>query len=75
MTEKDIDVSFDQTVVDKIVSEGFDNQFGARPMRRFIQDNIEDQIAQKILRDEIKRGDKILVSVDPNNKISFTTVN
>ena len=73
ITEKDITVNFDQSIIDKICTEGFDQQFGARPLKRFIQDNIEDQIAQKILKDEIKRGDKILVSVDQANQVIFTT--
>jgi len=40
------------------VAEGFDKDFGARPLRRFIQDKIEDLIAQEMLKDIIKRGDK-----------------
>ena len=70
--EKDITINFDQSVINKIAKEGFDEQFGARPLRRFIQDNIEDLIAQKLLTGEIKRGDKIQASVDQNNQIIFT---
>src|ERR1035437_199603 len=69
LTTKDITVYFDETIIAKIVSEGFDKDFGARPLRRFIQDKIEDTIAQQILKDEIKRGDKIQVSVDPQGQI------
>jgi ATP-dependent Clp protease ATP-binding subunit ClpC len=69
LTAKDITVYFDETIIAKIVSEGFDKDFGARPLRRFIQDKIEDTIAQQILKDEIKRGDKIQVSVDPQGQI------
>ncbi len=69
LKEKDIIVSFDEKVIAKIALEGFDRDFGARPLRRFIQDNIEDLIAQKMLKDEIKRGDKIIVSVDSINNI------
>jgi ATP-dependent Clp protease ATP-binding subunit ClpC len=69
LTAKDIAVYFDDKIIAKIVNEGFDKDFGARPLRRFIQDKIEDTIAQEILRDEIKRGDKIQVSVDSTNNI------
>ena len=72
MEEKDIYLSFDNLIINKIGKEGFDEQFGARPLRRYIQDNLEDLLAQKLLKDEIKRGDKILVSVDQNNQINFT---
>lgn len=71
MKEKDIEVSFDPKAIDKIIKEGFDEQFGARPLRRYIQDNIEDLIAQKILKEEIKRGDKIIVSVNETGQIAI----
>jgi ATP-dependent Clp protease ATP-binding subunit ClpC len=69
LSQKDIKVVFDDRIVTKIANEGFDKDFGARPLRRFIQDNIEDLIAQKILKSEIKRGDSLSVSVDTANNI------
>jgi ATP-dependent Clp protease ATP-binding subunit ClpC len=71
LTAKDIAVYFDEKIITKIVAEGFDKDFGARPLRRFIQDKIEDIIAQEILKDEIKRGDKIQVSVDTAGDITI----
>lgn len=71
MKEKDIEVTFDKKVIEKIIKEGFDEEFGARPLRRYLQDNIEDLIAQKILKEEIKRGDKITISVDQNGNITI----
>jgi ATP-dependent Clp protease ATP-binding subunit ClpB len=71
---KDIAVYFDEKIITKIVSEGFDKDFGARPLRRFIQDKIEDLIAQQILKDEIKRGDKIQISVDTSGNIILSNV-
>jgi ATP-dependent Clp protease ATP-binding subunit ClpC len=71
LAAKDITVYFDEAIIAKIASEGFDKDFGARPLRRFIQDKIEDLIAQQILRDEIRRGDKIQVSVDASGNISI----
>lgn len=72
LEEKDIIVNFDEKIIEKIAQEGFDQEFGARPLKRFIQDNIEDLIAQKMLKDEIKRGDRINISVDPSNKLQLT---
>lgn len=69
LEKQDITVTFDQSVVQKVVKEGFDAQFGARPLRRFIQNNIEDVLAQKILSDEIKRGEKVQLSVDTQGNI------
>lgn len=71
LLEQDITVTFDEKAVAKIAKEGFDPQFGARPIRRFIQDNIEDMLSQKMLRDEIRRGNRVLVSVDASNFIQL----
>jgi len=75
LLEKDINIIFDEKVISKVAKEGFDEQFGARPLRRFIQNNIEDLIAQKILKDEIKRGNKINVSVNSSNMLQFSINN
>jgi len=69
LKEKDIAIVFDENILAKIAKEGFDKEFGARPLNRFIQDNIEDLIAQKMLKDEIVRGDKITISVDTVGQI------
>lgn len=71
LLEQDITVTFDEKAVAKIAKEGFDPQFGARPIRRFIQDNIEDVLSKKLLQDEIKKGNRILVSVDTSNQIQL----
>lgn len=71
LLEQDITISFNDSLIAKVAKEGFDKQFGARPLRRFIQDNIEDFLAQKILKDEIKRGDKVLLAVDEENNITL----
>jgi ATP-dependent Clp protease ATP-binding subunit ClpC len=74
LAAKDIIVYFDEKIIAKIVNEGFDKDFGARPLRRFIQDGIEDILAQQILKDEIKRGDKIQVSVNASGNISLNRI-
>lgn len=64
MEKQDIKVYFDDAVVAKIAQEGFDKDFGARPLRRYIQDTIEDVIAQKKLTKEIARGKTVTFSID-----------
>ncbi len=73
LKDKDIEAVFDDKIIQKISAEGFDKEFGARPLRRFIQDNIEDLIAQKMLKDEIKRGDKITISTSESGEIIITS--
>ncbi len=64
LEEQDIKLLFDEAVVEKISKEGFDPEFGARPLRRYIQDNIEDMIAQKKLSKELERGKTAKFSID-----------
>ncbi|MBI4080465.1 MAG: ATP-dependent Clp protease ATP-binding subunit [Candidatus Levybacteria bacterium] len=75
LSEQDITLVFDDLLVAKVVKEGYDQQFGARPLRRYIQDNIEDLIAQKKLQDQIKRGSNVLVSTDTGNNLQLTINN
>ncbi|PIR79984.1 MAG: hypothetical protein COU25_02445 [Candidatus Levybacteria bacterium CG10_big_fil_rev_8_21_14_0_10_35_13] len=69
MQEKEIGLVFDERVIAKIAQEGFDKDFGARPLKRFIADNLEDIFAQKMLKDEIKRGDRVTVTLDTKSSI------
>ncbi|GDX62324.1 hypothetical protein LBMAG33_6340 [Candidatus Levyibacteriota bacterium] len=70
LAEQDIDVFFNKDVVVKIVTEGADREFGARPIRRYIQDNIEDILSKNLLESKIGRGSKIVFSVDNNTFIT-----
>ncbi len=53
-----------------LLERGYDSSMGARPMRRCIQNLIEDPISEKIISNEIKSGEKVEVSAD-NNEMHF----
>lgn len=53
------ELSFTQAVVDKIADEGFDDTYGARPLRRAIVSNIEDKLSEKLLDESITENSKI----------------
>lgn len=57
---------------DYIAQEGYDPQFGARPLRRFIRRQLENEISNMILKGDFKDGDKILVDLDEDGKLVFT---
>jgi len=59
-----IELSWDENVIDSIVSSGFDPAFGARPMKRVIRKLIENMIAEKIIKGELKSGEKTFISFD-----------
>ena len=46
-----------------IVEKAYDRKYGARPLKRKIQDEIEDKLAEEIIAGNIKAGDKVIVSV------------
>jgi ATP-dependent Clp protease ATP-binding subunit ClpA len=51
---------------DAIITKGYDNAFGARPLRREIQNQIEDPLAERMLMASFETGDTIIVDVDPD---------
>lgn len=55
-----ISIQFSNKSVQQLSEKGFDEIYGARPLRRAIQTNIEDPLSEKILSKEIKRGNKVL---------------
>lgn len=58
-----ISIELDGEAKKYIVEKGYDEKYGARPLRRTIQNEIEDNIAEKILEGKIKEGNKVKVSV------------
>ncbi len=71
LDKQDIKITFDEAVIEKIAQEGFDPQFGARPIKRYIQDNIEDLIAKQKLTGEIARGKNVNVGIDGASNIQL----
>ena len=54
----------DKKAKEKLAKEGYDPDFGARPLRRLIQRELQNPLALKLLEAKYKEGDKIVVSVD-----------
>ena len=68
LINKNISVIFDDSVIEYISKIGFDDVYGARPLRRVIQTNIEDKFANELLDETIKSNDNIKVKYE-NNEI------
>jgi ATP-dependent Clp protease ATP-binding subunit ClpA len=64
LKEKEIDFEITETLKEKIVELSYKPEFGAREMRRVIQDKVENSVAQALLADKIKKGDKIQISAE-----------
>lgn len=61
--EKNIDVAFNESVVDKLIQKGYNPIFGARSLDHYIERTIEDLVATKIISGEVKKGERITVSL------------
>ncbi len=56
----------------KISEEGYDPIYGARPLKRVIQQRLQNELALRLLQGEFQEGDTIEVGVDGSGKVSFT---
>ena len=73
ITEKGYEISFGPSIIDFISDKGFDSKYGARPIRRAIQEYIEDFIAEEILGKGIVEGKKYSLKINKDSeKISVT---
>ncbi|NLK66395.1 MAG: AAA domain-containing protein [Campylobacteraceae bacterium] len=71
LLNRDIKATLSQNAKKLIAEAGFDIEFGARPLRRAMYELIEDEIAEMILKDEIKSGDEILIDAQ-NGEIKIS---
>ena len=69
--QMDIELSVGSAVKEYLVEKHMDVKMGARPMKRAIQSEIEDALAEEILAGKVKSGDKVSVGLK-NKKITFT---
>jgi len=60
-----------QEVRELLAREGFDPQFGARPLRRAVQRLIEDPLAEEILLGRFSEGDTVVASLDEDGRLVF----
>jgi ATP-dependent Clp protease ATP-binding subunit ClpA len=60
--EKGIYFKADKDGVAILAQEGYDPKFGARPLRRLLQDRVENIIAHRILSGELKRRDTVVIN-------------
>jgi len=69
LEEKKLDLKLTEAAENKIAELGYDPDFGARPLKRIIQKQIQNKLAVELLEGNIKEGDKITIDYDNNNFI------
>ena len=70
LSEKDMSLTIDDSAFDQLIDAGFDPVYGARPLKRAIQQQIENTLAQKILSGEFQAGDTIVIQGE-NGHLNF----
>jgi ATP-dependent Clp protease ATP-binding subunit ClpB len=69
LAERDISLALDDAARDKIGEAGFDTVYGARPLKRAIQSQIENPLAQQILRGDFVAGDRVVAKLKRDNLV------
>ncbi|MFM2313173.1 MAG: hypothetical protein RLZZ04_2449 [Cyanobacteriota bacterium] len=69
LTEKEISLEVTDKFKERIVDEGFNPAYGARPLRRAIMRLLEDVLAEEILSGRLREGDTATVDIDEENKV------
>ena len=69
LQKQGIELKLTERGLNYIVSQGTDSEYGARPLKRFIQQQIEDRIAEKVLLGELEKSGTIVIDYDKNNLI------
>ena len=69
LKQREITVKIDKSIIEYIVKVGFDDAYGARPLKRAVQSKVEDKFAEELLDGKIKDKDKITLKAKDNNVI------
>ncbi len=71
LSERELSIEVTDEVKDYLAKDGYNEAYGARPLRRLIQKKIEDQLAEEILTNAYQPGDVILLKLEGDDKLVF----
>ena len=71
----EISLEIDEKDKEKIALMGFSSEYGARPIKGNIRNQLKRPLSRMIISNEIQKGDKLKVTLDKNNEIKFTKIN
>ncbi|MCH4827819.1 ATP-dependent protease ATP-binding subunit ClpC [Planococcus halocryophilus] len=64
LKEQDIDLELTDAALEKVANEGYDPEYGARPLRRSLQKHVEDRLSEELLKGTALSGQKIIFDVE-----------
>lgn len=71
LKESDLELVLSDSALDYLASQGFDREYGARPLRRIIQQKIQNHLAEGIIDNRYRPGTKIYIDCS-DDKLQFT---
>ena len=72
LADRELSIEFTEAALEELAKDGYDPEYGARPLRRAIQNKIEDPLADALLGGTYKDGDTIKVDLDDKQQFVFT---
>ncbi len=72
LADQDIKLQISETALEKLTRDGFDPEMGARPLRRVIQEKVENPLSEALLAHRFHDGDTVLFSLDKNGELKMT---
>ncbi|MBN8237456.1 ATP-dependent Clp protease ATP-binding subunit [Halobacillus kuroshimensis] len=73
LLEQEIDFTLTDAAITYIADSGFDPEYGARPLRRSIQKNVEDLLSEELLKENIAKGQKVKIDLDDDKNFVVHT--
>ena len=73
LKERDMHLCWNEDVVKHLAEAGYDDQYGARPLRRMIQRTVEDTLSERLIAGAVHLGDQVQMKVE-NGEIMFENV-
>ena len=70
VADKELKITLTDNAKQYITENGFDPVYGARPLKRYLQKNVETMSAKMILSGDIDAGDEIIIDYDGNSLVS-----
>ena len=72
LADQDIKLQINETALEKLTRDGFDPEMGARPLRRVIQEKVENPLSEALLAHRFHDGDTILFTLDKNGELKMS---
>ena len=69
LKQNDITIVVSEDAKAFLAKKGFDQVYGARPLRRSVQSMVEDRLAEEILEGKVKTGDRVMVELKDNDLV------